>query len=73
MQRSAIEGATSRLGCTDSEAVILLRHYRWNLDGLMGAIVSQLLGRTMRLLCRPSLNRFWQLMPLVPDILFACS
>jgi hypothetical protein len=47
MQRRAIERATSTLGCTESAAVILLRHFRWNFDILMGALLDSRAATTI--------------------------
>ena len=40
VQQDVIDRATATLACTDSEARIALRHYRWNLDRLMGALTG---------------------------------
>lgn len=36
VQQEAVDRATATLACTESEARIALRHFRWNFDGLMG-------------------------------------
>jgi hypothetical protein len=36
VQQEAIDRVTATLVCTESEARIALRHFRWNFDRLMG-------------------------------------
>jgi hypothetical protein len=47
VQQEVIDKAVAALACTESEARIALRHYRWNFDRLMGAFIAMLQLQTL--------------------------